>query len=96
MRPFFGLVLCVVLTACADFPQFEEANRGAGPIGPPPPLLPFDALEAATAGDPTAGQAFEGLEARADALRIRAAILRQPLRADDDIDRLRAELDRAR
>lgn len=96
MRPLLCLSLCLVLAACADFPQIEEADRDAGPIGPPPPLLPFDELEAATAAGPTPDSGIDALEARAAALRTRAAILRQPLLADDDIDELRARLARAR
>ena len=96
MRPLFCLWLCLVLAACADFPAIEEADRGAGPIGAPPPLLPFDELEVATTASPTAESGIDTLEARAASLRARAAILRQPLLADDDIDELRARLARVR
>lgn len=88
-----ALVLCLALAACTDFPRLGEA---AGPAGPPPPLLPFDALEAAAAGGTPRAERTEDLEARAAALRARAAVLRQPVGEAGGIDALRARLERLR
>jgi len=96
MRALTGILLLSALAACADVPEMEAANRGAAPVGAPPPLLPFDALEAATAGPAPAPDTIAALEARAAALRARAALLRAPLTAEDDIDARRARLDRMR
>lgn len=85
------LVVVLAVTACTNFPEIEEANRSAAPVGDPPPLLPYTELVATTAGVPTTTpSSTDDLEARAAALRARAAILRQPA---DDIDALRARLD---
>ena len=48
MRALTALTLCLGLVACTDFPRIEATGRDLGPAGPPPPLLPYDALIAAT------------------------------------------------
>ncbi|MDJ1007955.1 MAG: hypothetical protein QNJ13_09045 [Paracoccaceae bacterium] len=90
MRALPGIGLALALAACASFPEIDAANRNAGPAGPPPPLLPFAELEAATAGTSPDASPAEDLEGRAAALQARAAILRQ----SGDIDALRARLAR--
>lgn len=94
MRALAALT-CLALAACADFPQVEATGRDLGPAGPPPPLLPFDQLQAATSGRASAPQTGN-LDARAAALNARAAILRAPVDDPGDIDDLRARLARLR
>lgn len=94
--PALGLALALGLSACADLPELDGSGRALGPAGAPPPLLPYAALEAATAGGATRAAATDDLEARAAALNARAALLRQPLSAEQDIDALRARLARLR
>jgi len=91
-----ALVLALALAACTDFPRLDEAGATIGPAGPPPPLLPFDALEAAAARGTPRAERTDDLEARAAALRARAAVLRQPVGEAGGIDALRARLERLR
>jgi hypothetical protein len=64
-------LLCLILTACAQFPALDAYYD---PSAVTPPLLPTDQLTAAvpriTAGDPLAARTA-ALQARASALRNR-------------------------
>ena len=63
----------LVLAACATFPQVDAVARVS--VGPAPALVPMDDLLAQT-GQPRAEAAGNNLTQRAQALRARAAALR--------------------
>lgn len=76
MRTPRGIVLALALAACAPLPDIDAE------LGPPPPgddypaLLPIAELQAIDAGIPPATEEeAAALEARANALRARAARL---------------------
>lgn len=86
---------CLILlagSACTQFPDVADTNRAAGPIGEPPALLPYPELKAATTTDAVFAKETDDLEARAAALRARAAILRQPTDDIEDLEAMRARL----
>ncbi|MEL7025793.1 MAG: hypothetical protein AAGO57_01000 [Pseudomonadota bacterium] len=85
-------VFILVLAGCAQFPEIDAANRSAPPAGSPPPLLPINELLALTSEGPLPEAETDDLEARAAALRTRAAILRGQVNNADDLDALRARL----
>ncbi|MBL9051799.1 MAG: hypothetical protein JNK19_16925 [Tabrizicola sp.] len=60
----------VLVTACAPFPAIDRLGPETGPV---PQLLPIDSLLEQASGDSSDPGA--GLQARADALRARAAAL---------------------
>ncbi|MDR0809564.1 MAG: hypothetical protein LBE86_10660 [Gemmobacter sp.] len=66
------LACCLTLAGCLDMP--ELAKPPAPPAGPPPQILPLDALLTKAADDPA--PAFPPVATRAEALRARAAALR--------------------
>jgi hypothetical protein len=74
LRPMTrALILCLGLAACATFPQVDAvASKSTGPA---PALLPMADLLAQT-NTPRAEAAGDSLTARAAALRVRAAALR--------------------
>jgi hypothetical protein len=62
-------LLCLLLSACATFPQVDAASRNDGPT---PSLLPWDDLQP----PPSHAANADLLAARQAALRARAAALR--------------------
>ncbi|MFQ6549759.1 hypothetical protein AADZ90_017555 [Aestuariibius sp. 2305UL40-4] len=71
------LLIPLILAACTQFPELDARLDDASLTAPYPTLAPLDQLLAQadqTGFDPTAS-----LEARADALRARAARLRAPV-----------------
>lgn len=96
MRPLPMIATALLVAACADFPELEEANRGLPPPGPPPPLLPFGELHSATTGGAARAASTDDLEARAADLRTRAAIIGQPAAAEGGIDDVRESLEASR
>ncbi len=76
----FALILCLGLSACADFPDLDGATPPV--TGPAPRILPLDQVLAGQARPPQQADAAS-LTARAAALRARAAALRAaPLTAN--------------
>jgi len=72
------LTLCLVLsslTACAEFPEVGVTARAA--TTPAPQLVPIDGILVQADALRPAGAAIGGIEARAAALRARAARLRR-------------------
>jgi hypothetical protein len=69
------LLPLLFLSACADFPEVDRAERRLSE-GPTPILLPTDDLLARVDAPSRAGAAEATLAARAAALRARAARLR--------------------
>jgi hypothetical protein len=72
MRPLVALLL---VSACATFPEVDRAASGHGK-GPPPQLVPTEALLARAGVVVGAEAAQASLQARAAALRARAARIR--------------------
>ena len=70
-----ALILPLVLSACASFPEVDRAERTLGE-GPAPILLPTEDLLARVDAPSRVGDAQATLTARAAALRARAARLR--------------------
>lgn len=85
----------LALAGCAQFPEIDAVNAAAPPAGDPPPLLSFADLQAATEDGPVPAANTDALEARAAALRTRAAILRRPAGDKDALEAMRARLDAA-
>lgn len=72
MRPV--LIIVCTLAACSSFPELDSRTTGAAMNAPYPSLLPREAL---VAGQPSNTSLMTGpVEARAAALRRRAAYLR--------------------
>ncbi len=69
------LVLCVLLPACAGFPDVDAAESALAD-SPPPQLLPTEDLLARAAIPGRAEVAGESVAARAARLKARAAWLR--------------------
>lgn len=89
MRRF--VVIMLALAACADWPD-AGGDRFARTTGPWPELVSVAELYAAL---PEARpDEARRLEARAGALRARAALLRRDIRNRDDMEALRARLAR--
>ena len=65
----------LLLSACADFPEVDRAERSLGE-GPAPILLPTEDLLARVDAPSRVGSAQATLNGRAAALRARAARLR--------------------
>lgn len=75
-----ALILCLGLSACADFPDLDAATPPV--TSPVPVILPLDQLLSRQAPAPQQADAAS-LNARAAALRARAAALRAaPLTAN--------------
>lgn len=74
-RFFLSLLLLSGLGACTKFPTPDAAPSQAAQLAPYPTLLPFGPLTAATAVSPPIVDPAVELEARAAALRRRAAWL---------------------
>ena len=70
-----ALILPLVLSACASFPEVDRAERTLGE-GPAPILLPTDDLLARVDAPSRVGASQATLTARATVLRARAARLR--------------------
>jgi hypothetical protein len=91
-RAVLTLVLLAVLSACAGFPEVDEAQAARNAVGATPVLVPLDGLLAqATPGRATAA-ARDGLAARAAGLRARAAAMHGPVHSPDTRARLAAAL----
>jgi hypothetical protein len=69
------LALCVLLPACAGFPDVEAAEHGLAD-SPPPQLLPTADILARAAIPGRAEAAGDSVAARAARLKTRAALLR--------------------
>lgn len=67
--------LCLVVAGCATMPALDGARASRSDV-PPATLLPLDQILAQAETGMTQDQALSGLEARAAALRARAARLR--------------------
>lgn len=68
-----GLLFCA---GCAKIPALDETVDPAALRADYPVILPLDQVLAETQGRPATPDAADGLEARTDALRARAAALR--------------------
>lgn len=72
MRPVLFIVC--ILAACSSFPELDSRTTGAAKNAPYPSLLPREALVTGLSSNPT--RLMGTIEARAAALRRRAAYLR--------------------
>lgn len=75
MRLSACLALCLVLAACATFPEVDAAERMLGE-GPAPQLLPTEDIRARAALPGRAETSQAALLARVARLKARAAALR--------------------
>lgn len=93
MKHFFLGAALLTLAACGSFPAFE--GSATAQRAPYPQLLPLSAFFGDRKGPATnVNNPSERLEARANRLRARAAILRAPVRDPDDLEAIRARLAR--
>ena len=91
MRRFGFLCAILFLSGCVDWPDVPVSPTADAADWPE--LLPLDEIGAPpTVTDNDA--AIETLENRAEALRARAQVLRQPVEDDAAMERLRRLLDR--
>lgn len=72
----FALLSCLIVTACADIPELDNSISPEGLAAPNPHILPLDPIATqaneAVVTDETTAQ----LQARAAALKLRAARIR--------------------
>jgi hypothetical protein len=69
-------MLTLTLSACTQFPDLDQATSDQTRRAPYPELLPVEDLRAQVAAPRVTDQTTQSLEARAAALRARAARLR--------------------
>jgi hypothetical protein len=98
MRRALAIAVAALLAGCADWPDLGDRIEGdAGPAAAGyPDLVPIDTiLASAVPSEETAdgeARAVADLEARAERLRLRAAILAMPAGDTEALDRMRARL----
>lgn len=90
MRRLILLTFLLLLAACADWPDVPASETAEATDWPV--LLPLDEIGAGP-DDPERDASNEALLRRAEGLRNRAAVLRQPIEDDDAMERLRRSLD---
>ena len=79
--------LCLLLCACAQFPQIDARVPASDQVGPPPPLLPLGPI-LAMADAPGATDPAAELVERQARLAARAAALRGPVLSAEHARRL--------
>ena len=94
MRIGFGIVFCLLaMTGCVEWPDVETPLPSRGTAGWPE-LQPTTTLSTPAVSGDEEERASALLQARAAALRRRAALMRTPVSDQTDFDRLRALLGR--
>jgi hypothetical protein len=86
------LILLVVLSACARFPEVDTAQAARGGGGATPALAPIDGLIGQATPALALTEAGDALAARAADLEARAAAMRGPVQSAETRTRLAAAI----